>query len=43
MQTGLLRAGSQDDIAALRADDDERGIMLKRHAEYLSFAGDWLG
>ena len=43
MQTGLLQARSQDDIADLLANDDERGIMLRRHTEYLKFVEGWLG
>ena len=42
MQAGLLKGRSQDEVAALLSDDDERRIMLKRHAAYMDFVVDWL-
>jgi hypothetical protein len=42
IQDGQLAARSQDAIAALLNDDDERDLILKRHAAYLDFYGDWL-
>jgi predicted MPP superfamily phosphohydrolase len=43
MQEGLLKKGSQEAIAKRLQNDDERGILLKRHAGYLDFYGTWLG
>jgi len=43
IQDGQLAARSQDAIAALLNDDDERDLILKRHVAYLDFYGDWLG
>ena len=43
MQDGLLDEKSQDTIAELLKNGDEREIMLKRHTAYLEFLGNWLG
>ena len=43
MQEGLLKAKSQEDIAALLGDDGEREIMLRRHAGYMDFVAGWYG
>ncbi|HRD68232.1 MAG TPA: metallophosphoesterase [Candidatus Competibacter sp.] len=43
MQDGLLSKQDQNGIATLLQDDDERKIVLKRHAAYLEFLGGWLG
>jgi len=43
IQEGLLDGKSQDAIAELLQDVDERDILLKRHAAYLAFVSDWLG
>ena len=43
IQDGLLVKQTQDGIATLLKDDDERKIVLKRHAGYLEFLGGWLG
>jgi hypothetical protein len=43
MQKGLLEEGSQEAIAELLQNDDERRSLLKRHAGYLDFYGTWLG
>lgn len=42
-QDALLNGRSQDDIADLLRDDDERASLLKRHAAYLAFVSDWFG
>ena len=42
-QNGLLRGGSQDDIADVLSNDDERRILLERHTAYLDFVAEWLG
>ena len=39
----MLKGRSQEDIAAVLCDDDERLLMFKRHAAYLDFVGEWLG
>jgi predicted phosphodiesterase len=41
IQDGLLKSRSQEDIAALLGDDDERRVMLRRHTAYLDFCEDW--
>ena len=43
MQEGLLKAKSQEDIAALLGDEGERDIMLRRHAAYMNFVAGWYG
>ena len=43
IQDGLLATSAQDAIASLLKDDGEREVVLKRHAAYLDFHGDWLG
>lgn len=43
MQDALLKGRSQDDIADLLSDEDQRNSMLKRHAAYLDFVRSWLG
>ncbi|MCG8357485.1 MAG: SUMF1/EgtB/PvdO family nonheme iron enzyme [Kiloniellales bacterium] len=43
MQDGLLRARSQDEIAELLSDKDDRRNMLRRHAGYMKFVADWYG
>jgi hypothetical protein len=43
IQDGLLRERSPDGIAAVLGDDDERSIVMKRHAAYLDFVESWLG
>src|SRR5688500_7933817 len=43
MQDGLLNARTQDDIAALLGDDDDRNNMLRRHAAYMDFVAGWYG
>ena len=42
-QTGLLAERSQQAIAELFEDEDDRALMLKRHAAYQSFHAGWLG
>lgn len=42
-QDALVNGRSQDDIAELLRDDDERASLLKRHAAYLAFAAGWFG
>ncbi len=41
-QDALLSGRSQEDIAELLDDEDERGSLLRRHTAYLEFVGDWL-
>jgi len=43
IQDGQLAERSQDAIAELLKDDDERDLVLKRHAAYLDFCKDWFG
>ena len=42
-QDALVKRQSQEDIADLLGDDDERMALLKRHAAYLAFVEGWLG
>ena len=42
-QAELLHEGSQDSIAEVLADAGDRDLLLRRHAAYLAFYGDWLG
>ncbi|MCH8149609.1 MAG: metallophosphoesterase, partial [Planctomycetes bacterium] len=41
VQKALLNDRSQDAIAELLADDEEREILLKRHQAYLAFANEY--
>ncbi|MGZ8249624.1 metallophosphoesterase family protein, partial [Methylomagnum sp.] len=41
IQKALLDQASQDDIAKLLADAGESETLLKRHAAYLDFLGQW--
>lgn len=43
MQEGLLKARSQDEIAALLGDEDERRMTLRRHDAYMDFVAGWCG
>jgi len=43
IQDGLLRERSQDAIANILKNEHDRDSLLKRHADYLAFYGDWLG
>jgi predicted MPP superfamily phosphohydrolase len=43
VQKDLLAAGDQNQIAKILGDAGQRDVLLKRHAAYLTFLGDWLG
>lgn len=43
IQDGLLRAKTQEAIADILKNEDDRGSVLKRHTNYLAFYGDWRG
>lgn len=43
VQKDLLAAGDQNQIAEILGDAGQRDVLLKRHAAYLEFLGDWLG
>ena len=43
IQDGQLAERSQDAIAEILNNDDDRDLVLKRHGAYLDFYGDWLG
>lgn len=42
IQNGLLKAQTQEEIASLMKDENERQFLLKRHAAYLEFYRGWL-
>lgn len=42
-QNDLLEKESQGEIAKVLSDDEERQVLLKRHAAYLDFVATWLG
>ncbi|MFZ1415544.1 MAG: HEAT repeat domain-containing protein [Defluviicoccus sp.] len=42
-QNDLLAKESQDEIAKVLSDGEEREVLLKRHASYLDFVATWLG
>jgi hypothetical protein len=43
MQDGLLEKRSQDEVATLLGDEDERCMMLRRHSGYMDFVAAWYG
>jgi formylglycine-generating enzyme required for sulfatase activity len=43
VQDGLLAEGSQDAVAEILGDADEREGLLRRHRDWLTFHADWLG
>ena len=43
VQKDLLAAGDQNQIAKILGDAGQRDVLLKRHAAYQDFLGDWLG
>lgn len=43
VQKNLLIASDQNQIAEVLGDAGQRDVLLKRHAAYLAFLGDWLG
>ncbi len=43
VQTKVLDAGDQNQIAKILGDAGQRDVLLKRHAAYLAFLGDWVG
>jgi len=43
VQDGLLAGRDQNRIATVLADSTQREVLLKRHADYLAFYGDWRG
>ncbi|MBK8964219.1 MAG: metallophosphoesterase [Candidatus Competibacteraceae bacterium] len=42
VQATLLSVGDQNQIAEILGDTEQRDVLLKRHAAYLAFLGDWL-
>jgi len=43
VQKNVLDAGDQYQIAKILGDAGQRDVLLKRHAAYLAFLGDWRG
>ncbi len=43
VQKELLVSADQNQIAKVLGDAGQRDVLLKRHAAYLAFLGDWLG
>jgi 3',5'-cyclic AMP phosphodiesterase CpdA len=43
VQEGLLDKQNQNEVAEVLGNADQRELVIRRHASFLSFYGDWLG